>query len=564
MLKYKTIFLSAWLSFAIAGNLSAQSLPDSTIKKIDALFSKWDNAQSPGCVVGIVRNDSLIFAKGYGMANLEYGIPNTPGTIFHMASVSKQFTAYSIVLLAEQGKLNLDDDIRKYLPWFPDLGKKITIRNLLNHTSGIRDQWQLLAIAGTRLNDVITQEQIIKILSKQQGLNFNPGDQFSYCNSNFTLLAEVVKSVSGKSLRKFTDSTIFKALGMNDTHFHDDYTEIEKNRAYSYDRKDSAHFSNSILSYSTVGATSLFTNVRDLSKWLMNFYNTKAGDQQDIVTLTQNGKLNSGKTIDYAAGINNVSYKGWKQFQHAGNDAGYRTYISIFPELKTGFIVLGNISEVDARGKGNQMADLLISDKNAAHAAKAVEKKRESKVPGPDQAYLKNMLGDYISEEGNTLSLTLKNDSLYYNVGNNAFLLVKDSVRTFSMFYAPAIKFSFSSQPGAQTFNVLMPDENYHFTRYLKKSVTDDQSLREYTGVYHSPELDCNYGIILKDHQLYLTNNKYSDARLTLAGSDHLLNDSWWMDHLLVIRNKEHQIRGFEVNSGRVVHLKFIKVGVGQ
>src|SRR5205814_1127204 len=187
------------------------------------------------------------------MANLEYNIINTPQTIYHMASVSKQFTAYSIVLLAQQGKLNLDDDIHKYLSWFPDLKKKITIRNLLNHTSGIRDQWQLLAISGTRLDDVIKQDHIIKILSKQRALNFKPGDQYSYSNSGFTMLAEILKSVTGQSLRKFTDSAIFKPLGMNNTHFHDDYTEIVKNRSYSYNRIDSTHLSNSILSYSNVG-----------------------------------------------------------------------------------------------------------------------------------------------------------------------------------------------------------------------------------------------------------------------------------------------------------------------
>jgi len=205
-----------------------QPLPDSTIKKIDGLFRKWNTDYSPGCTVGIVRNDSLIFSKGYGIANLEYAIKNEPQTLFHTASVSKQFTAFSIVLLARQGKLKLDDDIHKWLPWFPDLKERITIRNLLNHTSGIRDQWELLAISGTRLDDVITQDQIIKILSKQQALNFKPGDQFSYSNSNFTMLAEIVKAVSGQTLRQFTDSAIFKPLGMTSTHFHDDYTEIER------------------------------------------------------------------------------------------------------------------------------------------------------------------------------------------------------------------------------------------------------------------------------------------------------------------------------------------------
>ena len=176
----KIAFAILLLTLPGSTGLLAQSLPDSVINKIDSLYLKWNSTNSPGCTVGIVRNDSLIFSKGFGMANLEYGIPNTAQTIFHMASVSKQFTGYAIVLLAMQGKLKLDDDIRQYLPWFPDLKEKITIRNLLNHTSGIRDQWQLLAISGTRLDDVITQDHIIKILSKQQSLNFKPGEKYSY------------------------------------------------------------------------------------------------------------------------------------------------------------------------------------------------------------------------------------------------------------------------------------------------------------------------------------------------------------------------------------------------
>lgn len=202
--------------------LHSQSIPDSTKTKIDKLFAKWDTKDSPGCVIGIVRNDSLIYAKGFGMANLEYGIPNSPATIYHIASVSKQFTTYCIVLLARQGKLNLNDDVRKYLQWFPDLHEKITIQNLLTHTSGIRDQWQLLAISGTRLDDVITQEQIIKMLSKQEALNFKPNEKATYSNSGYTMLAEIVKSVSGQSLREFADSAIFQPLKMTNTYFHDD------------------------------------------------------------------------------------------------------------------------------------------------------------------------------------------------------------------------------------------------------------------------------------------------------------------------------------------------------
>ena len=295
------------------------------------------------------------------MANLEYDIPNNPETIFHMASVSKQFTAYAIVLLARQGRLKLDDDIHLYLPWVPDFKEKITIRHLLNHTSGIRDQWQLMAISGTRIDDVIKQEHIVKLLSRQQELNSKPGEKYNYCNSGYTMLSEIVKSVSGKTLRQFTDSAIFKPLGMNNTHFHDDYEEIEKNRAYSYQRKGLSGFSNSVLSYSNSGATSLFTNISDLSKWVMNFYKPVAGDLQDIQQLTQKGKLNNGRELNYALGIIVDQYKGWIQYSHGGSDAGYRTYLLVFPELKTGIIQFSNVSDFDLNKVFN-IADMLIRD----------------------------------------------------------------------------------------------------------------------------------------------------------------------------------------------------------
>lgn len=463
---------------AVGTTAFSQPIPDSTVKKIDHLFAQWNGAATPGYTIGVVRNDSLLYAKGYGMSNLEYDIPNTPETIFHMASISKQFTAYSIVLLARQGKLSLDDDIRKYLPWFPDLKEKITIRNLLHHTSGIRDQWQLLAIAGTRIDDVITQDHIIKVLSRQQALNFKPGAEYSYSNSGFTMLAEIVRSVTGQSLRKFTDSAIFRPLGMNHTHFHDDYTEIEKNRAYSYSMTDSAHFANSILSYSNAGATSLFTNVGDMSKWIMNFYNPVVGDRKDIAQLTQTGLLNNGKKISYALGIVVDEHKGWRRYSHSGADAGYRTSIAVFPDLKMGFIVFSNFDDSRPGQKTDEIADLFIKD-------------TISKRPG-------------------------KSETPHTDPGK---AITKDITATLT-----------------------------------------DQQLQGYTGIYYCPELDCKYGIVLKDHQLWLTNAKYNDIRLSLTADDQLTDDYWFMDHLKIGKDSKNKISGFEVNSGRIRHLLFKKI----
>jgi CubicO group peptidase (beta-lactamase class C family) len=529
-------------------------------KLVDMVLKTNQSQAAPGFAAGIIRNDSLIFAKGYGMANLEYDIPNSEETIFHMASVSKQFTAYSIVLLARQGKLNLEDDIRKYLPWFPDLKETITIRNLLNHTSGIRDQWQLLAISGTRLDDVITQKHIVKILGKQQALNFKPGEKFTYSNSNFTLLAEIVRQVTGQTLRQFTDSAIFKSLGMKNTHFHDDYTEIVKNRSYSYGRKDATHFANSILSYSNEGATSLFTNVKDMSKWIMNFYQPKVGDQNDIVQLTQKGKLTNGKELTYALGIVSDTYKGWRRFSHSGGDAGYRTYITVFPDLKMGFIVFSNLGDFNPNGKANEMADLYVKDTTKRVTPVKEEKRDTSAARLNDISLVKNYLGDYMSDEGISVTLAINNAKLYCRIGNEPQLLVKESDDTYSMFYEPAIKFKFSILGKDTIADVTLPDEKFHMEKYVKKASPDDKELTAYTGLFYCPELDCSYGIQLKDHKLFLTNSKYDDAPLTLVGTEHLLNDYWWINHLMITRNNSNQVTGFEVNSGRIMHLKFNKV----
>jgi CubicO group peptidase (beta-lactamase class C family) len=547
-------------SFIVTIKLNAQPLPDSIIKKIDGFFEKWNNTTSPGYAIGVVRNDSLIYAKGYGMANLEYGVAITPETIFHMASISKQFTAYSIVLLAKQGKLNLDDDIRKYLPWFPDLKEKITIRHLLHHTSGIRDQWQLLAISGTRLDDVITQDHIVKVLSKQQALNFKPGEQYSYSNSGFTMLAEIVKSVTGQTLRQFTDSAIFKPLGMNNTHFHDDYTEIVKHRSYSYDRIDSAHFANAILSYSNAGATSLFTNINDMSKWIMNFYDHKMGNQKDIDELTQKGKLNNGKDINYALGISVDTHRGWRQFSHSGGDAGYRTYLTVFPDLKIGVAVFSNLGDAAPWDKAYNIADLFITDtaKNKSEAKK--ENSDSSDAVLKDAIRFKNYSGDYISEEGVQFTFKIEDHKMYWKPYGNNYLLTKDDKDTFSMYGNSEVKFVFGQAGGDVTVKQYWPGNKRTLKKYLSDTTQPDKQLHVYTGTYYCPELDCKYNITLKDHHLVLTNNKYNDAKLTLAGSDHMLSDYWWMDHLMITRNTKKEITGFEVNSGRIMHLKFNKI----
>lgn len=557
----KIIFIYLF-TFFITNKINSQVLTDSTRNKIDNLFSSWASKNSPGCVIGIVRNDSLIYSAGYGMANLEHEIPNTPKTIYHIASVSKQFTAYSIVLLARQSKLNIDDDIRKYLPWFPDLKTKITIRNLLTHTSGIRDQWFLLAISGTKVDDVIEHDQIIKMLSNQNSLDFKPNDQALYSNSGYTLLAEIIQKVSGKSLKLFADSAIFKPLNMPQTMYNDDYCEIVKNRSNSYSRKDSISYSNAILNNSNIGPSGILTNISDLSKWISNFYNTKAGDKTDIELLTNSKTiLNNGEQLDYAFGIQNGNYKGLHTFSHTVGDAGFRTKVTIFPDIKMGFIVLSNLDDFPVDEKLDAIADLFIKSEEPEKITPKKTKVDSSKSTLKHTEILTKYMGNYIDEDGGEMSFSINQKKMYFHYYGSTSLLKfkKDTAYVLSN---PNTKFFFETKGNKDTLvNLYWPSEHKVFSKFKEIRDYSDEQLNAYVGTYYSPELDCKYKITLKNNILLLSSNKYEESIIILKGTEHLfIENFWWMNHLKMMRDDKNKIKGFEVNSDRVIHLKFIKI----
>ncbi len=342
---------------------TAQTLSPEMAAKVDKVFEKWNKPDSPGCAVGVFKDGQIVYKHGYGMANLNDDVPITPETVFHVASMSKQFTAASILLLAQQGKLSLDDDIHKYVPELPDLGERITLRHLMHHTSGLRDQWSLLGLAGWRYSqDLITDDDVMSVLVHQKALNFKPGEKYMYSNTGFTLLAIVVKRVSGMSFREFTTKNIFEPLGMKHTHFRDDHEEVIKHDALGYeqDGKDKP-FRMNLTNFDTAGATSLHTTVEDLQLWDENFYHPKVGGQALIDQMVEPGKLNSGEMQDYAAGLAIGKYKGLKTVGHGGADAGYRSSITRFPDQHFGATVLCNFADTNPGGLVNEVADIVLA-----------------------------------------------------------------------------------------------------------------------------------------------------------------------------------------------------------
>ncbi|MGD2151860.1 MAG: serine hydrolase domain-containing protein [Gemmatimonadales bacterium] len=388
--------------------------------RVDQLFAPWDVPGSPGAALAVARDGEIVYEQGYGLAQLEYEIPITPRTVFHVASVSKQFTAFAITMLADEGRLSLDDDIRIHLPEVPDFGDTITVRHLIHHTSGLRDQWVLLALAGWRLDDVITRDQIMRLVRRQRELNFRPGDEFLYCNTGYTLLAEIVERVTGQSFAGWMAENIFEPLGMTHTHFHDDHQQIVRNRAYSYARRGDG-YRKAVLSYANVGATSLFTTVEDLMRWEENLYEGGVGGPAVNETMHTRGILNNGDTLSYAFGLGIGQYRGLRTVGHSGGDAGFRSYVVRFPEEHFAVAILSNLGDFSPSSMALRIADIFLADRledeepePAPESASEEEPTEERIEPfAPDESQLRDYVGEYYSDElGTTYTLAVREGAL--------------------------------------------------------------------------------------------------------------------------------------------------------
>ena len=345
--------------------------------KVDQLFTEWNRSDSPGAALAVTRDGEIIYKQGYGTANLEYDIPITTGTIFDIASVSKQFAGFAIATLLHEGKLSLDDDIRMYLPDVPDFGNRITIRHLLHHTSGLRDWVQSLVIAGDMMDDVISFKHILKMARHQKTLNFEPGTEFLYSNTGYNLLAEIVEKVTGDSFREWTDTHIFKPLAMTNTHFHDDYQMILKHRAYSYQTVENDRFKHAVNNTTALGSSSLCSTVEDLAKWILNFDDVRIGGQTVIEQMHQRGVLNNGEQINYAFGLNIGEYRTLRTVGHSGSWRGFRSHLMRFPDQKFGVVILCNVDTFNPLSLAEKVADLYLADALAPVEASVSEKAAE-------------------------------------------------------------------------------------------------------------------------------------------------------------------------------------------
>jgi CubicO group peptidase (beta-lactamase class C family) len=529
------------------------------IPEVDKLFSQWDKHDSPGAAIAVLKEGKIIYRNGYGESQLEYNIPITPSTIFHVASVSKQFTAFSIVMLADQGKLSLDDDIHQHIPEAPDFGDTITIRHLIHHTSGLRDQWELLAMAGWRLDDVITKEHILTAVRNQEELNFKPGDEYLYCNTGYTLLAEIVARVTGQPFPEWTQENLFQLLGMANTHFHDNHRMIVKNRAYSYAPLEDGGFEKRVLSYANVGATSLFTTVEDLSRWADNFFTKKVGGPQVIAQMEEQGVLNSGKKIDYASGVSIGKYRGLKTISHSGGDAGFRSHLILFPDQKFAVAVLSNCGNINTGRLARQTSEVFLRDIMEEEPAES--KTSERKVAAIPSSVLEVYEGKYELEDGNTMIITKEGDRLMaeHPAAPEKIQLFPEAMAKFFIKEADVqVHFHPEKDGYVERLTLFMEGNALKGKRIKIKELTPGQ-MQEYTGDYYSRELGTSYKLILEENKLLARHRRHGNIPLVLKKKDEFTGRTWFFQKIRFMRNEKQEISGFLLTGGRVRNLRFVK-----
>ncbi|MEW5915798.1 MAG: serine hydrolase domain-containing protein [Gemmatimonadota bacterium] len=530
-----------------AGPLAAQPA-DSLRLAVNRVFAPWTNSDGPGCAVGVSRDGNVVFQNGYGMANLETDTPITANSVFHVASVSKQFTAMAIMLLAREGKLSLDDDVRRHLPELPDYGHKITIRHLLQHTSGLRDQWDLLFMARGRFEENrINEDDVLEIVTRQKALNFTPGAEYVYSNTGYTLAGTIVRRVSGKSLRDFADERIFKPLGMTNTHFHDDYTMVVKGRAAGYARGSDNKWHVSLPNYDTYGATSLFTTVGDLLKWEANVWKPTVGDEPMLREMRTSATLTSGDSTGYGLGLSTEVYRGARLIGHGGADAGYRTYLGRMPLHTLGVVVLCNAATANPGALARGVIDAYIGDKLTPVSSPA---RPTVSIP---TGQLARYAGIYVNPvTGAPMLLTLRRDTLI--VGRTVGpALVPINERTFRLGTVTELEFT----PNGDLIQTVRawPHPRPVTLKRHEPSKLSRADLDTFAGTYYSEELGSTWTVKATDSTLVLRTRGGAERTVRATYGDVFLGDFL----LAFTRDRQRKVDGMLMSTGRVRNVRFVR-----
>jgi CubicO group peptidase (beta-lactamase class C family) len=535
------------LALGVCTGLSSLAA-DTNQEKVDQIFAVYDKPGSPGCALGVIQDGSFTYRKGYGMGSLELGVPLSSQSVFYMGSVSKQFTAAAVVLAAEQGFLSLDDDVRKHIPELPDYGHVITLRQMLHHTSGLRDFETMLYLPGQHLEDVHSKEAMLALIVRQKGLNNIPGEAWLYSNTNYFLLGEVVRRATKKSLAQFSADNIFQPLGMMHTRFYDDHTLVVPGRIPAYDPGSDGKF---LVDWSTnfdlVGPGGMMSTVDDLLFWDKNFYENRLGKGTLIKEMLTRGMLNNGKEISYALGLEIGTYRGLPIVKHNGGLFGYRTSVLRFPEQKFAVVSLCNVSSADVEHLSEKVADVYL-EKILQAEERTSEPSRGNDFPDPNLfagKYLdpqKHFSYLFTASSGNLMAwgATLR------RVGANQFRDLGTGTITFD------------DSSGKMKVTLVMDGEAFFSGRRIENLHPSNSELAAYAGRYRSAELGATYDLSISEGRLLLRYSLEAPLKLSPVASDEFENED--IGTLVFRRNTSKQVVGMSLFTVNARGMDFEKV----
>ena len=548
------MFMKGCLTFVLlaCGLFSYPQLNSDFIsQKCDSIFKTYQD--KPGVAVLIVQDGKIAFEKGYGLANLEYNIPVTPATVFDIASVSKQFTGFAISTLIQEGKISPEDDIHKYLPEVPDFGKKITIRNLIHHTSGLRDWPEALHAAGWRWEEAFAWDDIMRMVQQQKELDFEPGSRYQYSNTGYNLLAAIVEKVTGKILPIWVDENIFKPLQMNSSEALTDYSKVIKNLAGSY-YEDNGVFHKSSDMLTAWGSSSIFTTVEDLSKWIIRFQHGLDEKDPVYMRMVETDRLNDGEKNNYAYGNQIIDDEGLLNINHTGGWASFSTVISTYPSQKLSIILLSNNGGFDSYGSANYVARALIGAKfRTEKDPKSVDWAGKPTVK-VNLSLLQKYTNTYKLGDGWYVTFTLEDGKLMAQASGEAKFQTEPKSDT--VIWAPAYNSEFRFRDITEQANSVKY-RNIIAPRIIPLKI-DPSHFGQYAGIYHSPELETVYRVYFQHNKLMAHHLRFGEFELMpdiyTEGIFTSEIGKWKFE-----KDRQGNVTGFKLSGGRIRNIRFEK-----
>lgn len=530
-------------------------------KRVGQLMTAYDSMDTPGGAIAVYREGELIFAEGYGAANLEHGVAWGPETVTNIGSTSKQFTAMAIGLLANEGKLTLDDDIREHLPELPDLGHVVTVRNLLTHTTGYREYLNLLAMGGRQIGhgDVIRRDEIIPMLQRQPELQNEPGAEWNYNNTSFSLLTQVVERISGQPFEGWMDEHVFSPLGMEHTYVRADRRTWMPNRATGYAGGEGGVYLEAIDLGASMGAGGVYSTVEDLGKWIENYHTATLGGEAWIEEMATPYVLTDGKPTGYGLGLFIDDLDGLERLQHGGADTAHRSMVMFFPGLNAGVITQSNNGSFDG-GIANEVARLFFGGEMASQdeaPAAAASSESDGMSVGPDG--YGELVGDYQFEEmpGFTLSITMNEGKLYgQGTGQPRLSFEPTSGTTFKV-AGEEIRVRFEvAQDGTCESIMLLQNGEHKANRQTEDAwAPTADGLGLYAGRYFSEELEAFYTLVVEEGALKIEHRRF-EVRLKPSNT-HEFTGGYPVSKAEFVTDDEGNVTGLKASNGRTRDIWF-------